>query len=133
MVLVTLAALKFLLYYLVCAQAPRLLGVEPKDTTAFALSWAGARIVMGLVLAYPAFLLVMFAQGSGVPFEASYAFVLLVARVVLWLATYQAIASRHTIALSAKPASWVALGVVASFAIDGAAFLAGADNFKFFC
>jgi hypothetical protein len=133
MALVALAALKFILYYLVCAQAPRLLGIAPSDKTTFALSWAAARMSMGLVLAYPAFLLVTVSQARGLPFEASYAVVLLAARALLWLATYQAIASRHPAALKTKPGKWVALGVVASFAIDGAAFMAGADNFKFFC
>jgi len=133
MAFIALAALKFFLYCLVCTQAPRLLGVQPKDNAAFSMSWAAARMAMGLAVGYPAFLLVMSIQGSGVPFEVAYAAVLLAARILLWLATSQAIAMRHKVVLPSKLWRWVALGVLASFAIDGVALLAGNDNFKFFC
>ena len=134
MAFVALAILKFILYCLVCVQAPRLLSLATSDRTSFALIWASARLVLGVVCAYPAFMAVAWLQNLNVPFEVAYVAVLIALRYALWQFICEAI-SQSTKKAIGKVArqKWVLLGVAASFTVDGAAILAGADNFKFVC
>ena len=133
MAIVALALLKLLLYYGVCLQAPRMLQLAIPDRFAFALKWAAARLGLGILLAYPLFLVVAHAQSLGVPFAVAYVWTLLLARCSLWYGVSIAIRSRHGQSASTGAARWVGIGVAASFAVDGSAYLAGADNFKFVC
>ena len=134
MAILGLALLKFFLYYAVCLIAPRMLQVPVLDRTSFALKWASIRLVVGLVLAFPLFLVVTYIQNIGVPFTVAYVSTLMVARSALWYAIARGIRSKGV--PDRRPgsiAAWVAVGLVASFAIDGLANIAGAENFKFFC
>ena len=133
MVLFALGLAKLLLYVIVCMQAPRMLRIAPLNRASFALSWAIVRMGLGLLVAYPVFLLVAFAQSHGAPFESSYTIVLLGARIALWFFVCRVILSRHPASAPGRVWPWVALGVCASFVIDGLAYFAGAENFKFFC
>lgn len=123
---------KFVLYYLVAAQAPRLLHVSPANRTSFATLWAGLRLGLGLLATYPIILLLGLADRLGLHALPAYLLVLGVVRVLLWALTASLVLQMHRASEPPRIKAWVLLGVVCSFTVDLTAWLLDAD-LKFFC
>lgn len=113
--------------------APALLKVTPRDRFTFIPAWAAARVGIGIAVSILCGMAVGGLQHLGLPGTAAWLGVMLATRYGLWWYAARLIQARHAPKAGAREHLWVSVGVCASFAVDAAFLLSGADNCRFWC
>ena len=126
-------ALKFVAYCGVFVLAIPMLRLPVANKTSFAISWAGIRFLVGLLVGLAIAWLFGIAQNSKLPEFVSYSLSFVFVRYLAWLLMLGVIAKQYGLGWRFRDQYWVSVGVAANVALDGFAVATGVSEVRLFC
>jgi hypothetical protein len=137
MALLPLILAKFIVYWVICRLAPRILTLDVAELPSFAFKWAGVRLGIGLISGVGIFYGFALLESKGFNDVTSYALSFGLARYIEWALVYLLIMrseGKDDSEIGKQGHAWIALGTCCNVAMDTLVLTTGlADNLKFVC